>query len=183
MPADTKQIIVEQLFAFLEHKKIEDITVKDLVNACHISRQTFYYHFQDIMDVMEWGARKAVEQALAETMAAPDPREAVRIFALRIVQKKDVNRRLMQSQRRAELERILVNAFRTYLQALFRQKWPNPALSVADTDIFLDFYTYGLIGLILKHCEPGESDADTDILADQIYRLLTGEIQGRLQRS
>ena len=48
MHADTKQIIARQLFAFLGYKKIEDITVKDLVDACHISRQTFYYHFHDI---------------------------------------------------------------------------------------------------------------------------------------
>ena len=119
MHADTKQIIARQLFAFLGYKKIEDITVKDLVDACHISRQTFYYHFHDIMDVMEWGARQAVEQARAEMMAAQEPREAVRVFAIQIVQKKEIYRKLMQSQRRAEMERILVDALRAYLQVLF----------------------------------------------------------------
>ena len=178
MHADTKQIIARQLFAFLGYKKIEDITVKDLVDACHISRQTFYYHFHDIMDVMEWGARQAVEQARAEMMAAQEPREAVRVFAIQIVQKKEIYRKLMQSQRRAEMERILVDALRAYLQVLFLKKWCNPQLPAADIKAFLDFFSCGLIGLILKNCEVGETD--TDLLADQIYRLLTGEMRSQL---
>ena len=181
MHADTKQIIARQLFAFLGYKKIEDITVKDLVDACHISRQTFYYHFHDIMDVMEWGARQAVEQARAEMMAAQEPREAVRVFAIQIVQKKEIYRKLMQSQRRAEMERILVDALRAYLQVLFLKKWCNPQLPAADIKAFLDFFSCGLIGLILKNCEVGETD--TDLLADQIYRLLTGEMRSQLSGS
>ena len=181
MHADTKQIIARQLFAFLGYKKIEDITVKDLVDACHISRQTFYYHFHDIMDVMEWGARQAVEQARAEMMAAQEPREAVRVFAIQIVQKKEIYRKLMQSQRRAEMERILVDALRAYLQVLFLKKWCNPHLPAADIKAFLDFFSCGLIGLILKNCEVGETD--TDLLADQIYRLLTGEMRSQLSGS
>lgn len=47
MPVDVKQVIAETFAGLLEHKNVEKITVKELVDACHISRQTFYYHFQD----------------------------------------------------------------------------------------------------------------------------------------
>lgn len=51
MPVDVKQVIAETFAGLLEHKNVEKITVKELVDACHISRQTFYYHFQDTMEV------------------------------------------------------------------------------------------------------------------------------------
>lgn len=35
-----------------QRKNVDKITVKALIDKCRISRQTFYYHFQDIMDVM-----------------------------------------------------------------------------------------------------------------------------------
>ena len=59
MAIDTKQMITEKLFELLSREKSENVTVKRLVEECGISRQTFYYHFKDIIDVMEWGCRQA----------------------------------------------------------------------------------------------------------------------------
>ena len=53
MAIDMKRTIAEMLIKLLEHKPVDKITVKELVDACGISRQTFYYHFQDIMEVIE----------------------------------------------------------------------------------------------------------------------------------
>ena len=53
MAIDTKQMITSKLFELLDHEKPENVSVKRLVGECGISRQTFYYHFKDIMDVME----------------------------------------------------------------------------------------------------------------------------------
>lgn len=180
MYVDTKKMIAEQLFEILEHKKLEDVTIKYLVNACHISRQTFYYHFQDMIDVLEWGTKMAVDQDLAESLKAQDSRDAVRLFVARIVHNREITRGLLKSKRRDEFERILVNGFRTYLVELFRRKWPNPKLSLGDIDAFLDFYTYGLIGLILNHCE--NRKIDEEILVDQICRLLSGEMKAQLSQ-
>ena len=49
MPVDMKAKIAETLYELLKHKPLDKITVKELVDTCNISRQSFYYHFQDIM--------------------------------------------------------------------------------------------------------------------------------------
>ena len=38
MPADMKQMIAEALTKLLEYKRVDKITVKELVDACGISR-------------------------------------------------------------------------------------------------------------------------------------------------
>ena len=38
----------------LKEKPFNKITVNDIANKCDINRQTFYYHFQDIRDLIEW---------------------------------------------------------------------------------------------------------------------------------
>lgn len=176
MAADTKQMIADSLFGLLEHKKIDDITVKYLVEYCGISRQTFYYHFQDIMDVLEWKLRQGVEQALEDSLRASDAREAIGGFVSLVVSKKAVARRLLQSQRRAELEELLANAFRTYHRELFRRRWPDSRLPAADAEAMLCFHTYGMIGLILERCR--QENVDVDQLTDQICRLISGEMRG-----
>ena len=45
--------------------------MKALIEERHISRQTFYYHFQDINDVMEWSVRRETEQLLRQSLELP----------------------------------------------------------------------------------------------------------------
>ena len=70
MPVDMKEKIAETLNQLLQNKKLDKITVKELVDACHISRQTFYYHFQDIMEVVEWRQQQTLRQAIEKSLAA-----------------------------------------------------------------------------------------------------------------
>ena len=37
----------------LEERPLRDITVKDVVSACGVNRNTFYYHFRDILALLE----------------------------------------------------------------------------------------------------------------------------------
>ena len=54
MPADMKTIIAEAVLALLTEQKMKKLTVRDIVEQCHITRQTFYYHFEDIPDLFRW---------------------------------------------------------------------------------------------------------------------------------
>ena len=59
MPVDMKAVIAGTYLQLVQHGNVDKITVKALIDACHISRQTFYYHFRDIMDVLEWSIQRA----------------------------------------------------------------------------------------------------------------------------
>ena len=52
MPLDVKAAVADALLELIRRKDADKITVKDLVEVCGISRQTFYYHFKDIVDVV-----------------------------------------------------------------------------------------------------------------------------------
>ena len=49
----TKQEIKEALVKILEKKPFNKIIVKDLTDVCGISRNTFYYHYHDVYEVLE----------------------------------------------------------------------------------------------------------------------------------
>ena len=48
-----KAAIAESFNSLVRQRGIDKVTVKAVIEDCGISRQTFYYHFQDIMDVVE----------------------------------------------------------------------------------------------------------------------------------
>ena len=64
MAPSTKLALANALKAQLQKKFLDDITVKELVEACEINRQTFYYHFQDIYDLLRWLLEHETGEAL-----------------------------------------------------------------------------------------------------------------------
>lgn len=54
MAVDMKEIIAQETKKLLFDQKVKKLTVKDIVDACHITRQAFYYHFADIPELIEW---------------------------------------------------------------------------------------------------------------------------------
>ena len=49
----TRRAIIECTLNLAEKKPLRKITVKDIVSACGITRNTFYYHFHDIYEVLD----------------------------------------------------------------------------------------------------------------------------------
>lgn len=50
----TKRKIADCVKELVHGKEIRKITIQDIMNKTNMSRQSFYYHFQDIYDVLEW---------------------------------------------------------------------------------------------------------------------------------
>lgn len=61
---NTKMMLAKTLLSLLEKKSISKITVSEIVNLCEINRKTFYYHFQDVYDLLEWHLDCEVEKVI-----------------------------------------------------------------------------------------------------------------------
>lgn len=61
----TKRALEQSLKNLLLKKPLTKVTINDIAQDCGINRMTFYYHFRDIYDLVEWAcvedARKALE--------------------------------------------------------------------------------------------------------------------------
>ena len=50
----TQRMIAQALKSLMSEKSMDKITIQDIADKCGIKRQTFYYHFRDIYDALEW---------------------------------------------------------------------------------------------------------------------------------
>ena len=48
----TKRALAASLIKLLSQKPLDKVTVKDIIEDCGVNRQTFYYHFKDIYDLV-----------------------------------------------------------------------------------------------------------------------------------
>ena len=79
MPAQMKEKIADTYIQLLCGGSVDKITVKALIDACHISRQTFYYHFQDILDVLEYIIRRDSQKLVEQAHQANSLAQVIRI--------------------------------------------------------------------------------------------------------
>ena len=52
--AVTKKVIADGFRYVMEKKSFDKITISDITDKCGLNRQTFYYHFQDKYELLNW---------------------------------------------------------------------------------------------------------------------------------
>lgn len=175
MSKETKQLIADTFMELSRKKSIDKVTVKDVVETCHISRQTFYYHFQDLTEVMEWKVRQTLEQLLEESLQTGTPEETLYVFVSTVIDHtQGLLPKLLDSRHRAQLESLLLQAVRTYLWEILKRRYPDLQITYSDLQVAIDFYSYGMAGLLLEYGAKEKQDAEQ--LTAQIHRILDGGI-------
>ena len=51
----TKKALRETMIKALNERPLDKIKVKELVEECGVNRNTFYYHYKDIYELLEIG--------------------------------------------------------------------------------------------------------------------------------
>ncbi|MGD9569666.1 MAG: TetR/AcrR family transcriptional regulator C-terminal domain-containing protein [Sedimentibacter sp.] len=171
----TKNMISSAFLELTNQKPIDKITVKDIVEKCTITRQTFYYHFQDIMDVIEWSMQQRMEEILNKSLKASSMQKAVRILVSSVEKHPEIINKLMNSQKREQTERLLINTIRSYMQEMIDKKELFMDMKHSDIKMAMNFYSYAIVGILLE-INHKRKDADLDLISRQIYQLMTGEM-------
>lgn len=174
MPSDTKQAIAAAFAEIAQKKPVDKITVKDLVEHCGISRQTFYYHFQDILDVMEWCIQQLLQKATDNSLRFPSEAEAIEEFIVVATKYGDILLRLLNSQKREQVESFFVTAMSTCIYQSIIARKPDWKCNHADLTVVLRFYACGMTGVILDLCR--KKDVDYKRLSVQLVELLSGNL-------
>ena len=85
MAEKTKMQILKSFSALLTNHELDKITVTMLVEECHISRQTFYYHFADIQALIDWGVKKYTQGCVNDAKKAANIEEATIIYLTKLM--------------------------------------------------------------------------------------------------
>ncbi len=174
MSENIKEKIVYAFLEMTDKKGIDKITIKDLVEKCGISRQAFYYHFRDILDVIEYILQKSADHLMEQCLTAPSIKDALNLFVDFSIDNNAFIHRLLDSRQRANMENLIFQCFRNYMEDIYRQKASEIPINYCDFKVALDFYTHGIAGLLMENIN--QNTFDRALLADQMYRLLGGQI-------
>lgn len=111
---------------------MKKLTVKDIVEECHITRQSFYYHFEDIPGLLQWILEQGTEKMLQEARMKKGIEEALQYFFLVAINAKPYVQKTMQTNYGDEIERLLKQQLYQMFERLAEEQNLYPNLSRAE---------------------------------------------------
>lgn len=85
----TKKALASSLKEIMEKKPLSKISVREISEACGVNRKTFYYHFQDIYDLLKWIFEEEAIEVVKQFDFLVDFNDAIR-FTLNYVEENKV---------------------------------------------------------------------------------------------
>lgn len=163
----TRQAIMYSMLKLLQEKSIDKITVKDICEMCEINRNTFYYYYSDIYQVLEELLRTETEKSLKEKQENHFFYEdCLKKYHLILEYKKAVYH-LYNSKNRDLILKYLYDITENYMEKYVLKEVEGKKLSAEDIQFIVDFYSNSMIGSILRWMQRGMMEKQEKL----IYRL------------
>lgn len=145
----TKQVLSETFWQLLEEMPYSKITVKEIVDRCHVNRNTFYYHFQDIPALAEATMQIWVEGIVEKHFDFGNPQDCLLPLVAGCVARKKAILHIYRSVQREEFVRHL-NGMIDHAVGVYADGVKNTLGAAPETlPVLCHFYKCTGIGLVL----------------------------------
>lgn len=177
----TKEALALSLKKLLLQKTLDKITVKDVVEDCGVNRQTFYYHFQDIYDLLSWLFVQEAEKTLKENRTHDTWKIGLLqgLYYIREHKKLIVN--AYHSVARENLERYLYTVTFDLIMYVIEEEAVGFKVDKEDKKFIADFYKYAFVGLVLEWIRKGMKEEPEKIVS-QLGNLIDGNFKKDLAK-
>lgn len=171
----TKQIIEDSLKKLMLQKPLDKITIRDLTEDCGISRMTFYYHFKDIYDLVEWSCIADATRALEGKKTYDTWSEGLLQIFEAVYENKPFILNAYRCISRDQIESFLFHLTSDLIMAVVEEKAAGTEVSEEDRRFIADFYKYSFVGIMLDWIKQGMKD-DYSLIAEKISITVHGSI-------
>ncbi len=149
---------------------LDEISVRDITELCGVSRQSFYYYFENIESAAAYAFDVGFDALKESCIELHDPREVLGIIVRGYAKQYILLQHLMQSKSKVRVKRYYYRVLYDVIRTQFNHFNVRPDLEPGELDLDVSFFAYGIGGLLYERC--AEPDVDPDKLADEIYRYI-----------
>ena len=173
----TKRYIQEAFQTLLLEKPMDKITVRDIVEECGLTRNTFYYHYDDIFDLFEDFLKAQLSQALHTSPQEMAPDEVLLKALGFLLEKPQVARHIFSSKNHAVMLQYLVRVSELLLERHIVLE--GLSCTPEDRELILAVCSHALYGMLGQWllCR---KDASLEADLTRVTRLFEGTIHNAL---
>ncbi len=178
MSQRTEKAIAASFKHLLQKKSLNKITISDIANDCGINRMTFYYHFRDIYDLIEWICDEDCKTALDGIKGLENWTQALENFINVLYEDRAFIISAFHSVEREKIDEYLHRVISGILTNFINTLESSQYVSAEDKQFIADYYTYAFAGLLTQWISTGMKD-----IRERLFRQIKTITAGNIQRS
>ena len=173
----TRRRLVASLKKLMVQKPLHKITVQEIVAGCGMHRQTFYYHFKDVYDLVRW----MYEEEMSDLLAQGEKAFCWQDKILQLFNYISGNRVLCLCTLNSLSRETLKDFFRADLEGAVRDVILRYGENIPDSEgyiIYLTyFYTAAFAGII-ESWILGEMNMTPEMIVRYMETLIADQLNG-----
>jgi probable dihydroxyacetone kinase regulator len=177
----TKRALEQSLKNLLLKKPLTKITVSDITDDCGINRMTFYYHFKDIYDLVEWSCLEDAKMALEEKKTYDTWQQGLLQIFKAVQENKPFILNVYRCVHREQVEKYLQPLVDQLLLNVINEEAAGITVRDEDKQFIAQVYSYMFIGLMLDWIKDDMRE-DPQQIVEKLSKLIKGSVSVALSR-
>ena len=145
--SQTKLQLANALKDLMQKTSFHKITIQNVTDYCGLNRQTFYYHFKDMFDLLSWIYQNEIFREIDRNQNW----RSILLITVNYAQKNKVFlRNTNRSLRKETMEKFLFPAFSKWVTLLFDSACDDSGLKQEDRCFLIGFLTSAFLNSFLQ---------------------------------
>ena len=171
------------LLRLLEKRPLHGISVKDIVDDCGVSRNTFYYHFEDMPALVEATVLDAADGVMRQYTDVSSLEECYEAAMRLCLEHRKAIWHIYYSANREILERCLLEIAEHVAARFVDNAIAGRPVSAGDRQVLIRQYKCELFGFVIDWLSQGMPVDAMDAQFHRLCQLREGFTEQMLQRS
>lgn len=148
---NTKKALAESLKSAMRKKPFQKITVSELIQDCDVNRKTFYYHFENIYDLLKWTFEQETIEVVKRFGLLVDYEEAIHFVMDYVEENEYIINCACDSIGRDELKRFFSADFLEIVVSVidYAEATSGKSLEKDYKDFLCHFYMEAIAGMLI----------------------------------
>ena len=177
MKDKTMQALADALKDQLETKPLDKITVTDLTKQAGIYRQTFYYSFHDIYDLVEWIYVNESYKTVDEKIKTETWQQELLLLFRMLKNNKNFVLKTFNSPANERITKLLIRYSKDILSRLIHEILDDYNIPQDDLDYITNFYAYAIFGFLLEWVDVHNMKEEPEEVVQRLEGLLEGSFR------
>lgn len=177
----TKRALEQSLKNQLLKKPLNKITITDIAEDCGISRMTFYYHFKDIYDLVEWACLEDARKVLEEKRHYDNWQQGLLQIFEAVRSNKPFIMNVYRCVHQEQMEKYLKPQVDRLVLEIINGELGEKNVAEEDKDFIARVYSYVFVGLMMDWIKE-DMRTEPEQIVDKLTRLIKGSIEEALNR-
>lgn len=177
----TEKALALSLKHLMKTVPLSKISIQSIVGNCNLNRQTFYYHFKDKFDLVNWIYYTEVTECIANCNHYKNWTDGMYRTLCYLTNNKSFYTNALNTPGQNAFDEYFFKFSWKLIMGIINDSALNMNIPEVDKNFIADFYTHAFVGVIVQWIKTGMKDSP-QIMVDKMENVTCGSLLGALSR-